>query len=280
MYMKVFISWSGETSRAVATALRDWIPNVLQYAQPWVSSHDIPSGRRWSHELGLQLQDMQTGILCLTSDNLASPWILFEAGALSKALNDSLVCPYLFRLESTVVEWPLAQFEWVKADKVGTEKLLETINNNATDASRLTEARLAVAFEKWWPELQQNLENIPITQPVVQARPEGELIKEILETVRQLNIRSTNALPIQRPRWEPSEAQKAAALEAARAAPKVLELLSARAVPMFSSAIASELNISEAAAMDALRLLEQRGEAVNDRDAMGRRYVTWIAKKD
>ena len=109
--MNVFISWSGDVSKEVATALRDWIPNVLQYVKPWLSNHDIPSGTRWPQQLGSQLQDLKTGILCLTPDNVAAPWILFEAGSLSKALDDSLVCPYLFGLEPTAVEWPLAQFQ-------------------------------------------------------------------------------------------------------------------------------------------------------------------------
>jgi hypothetical protein len=34
--MKVFISWSGETSHAVAQTLRFWLPSVLQYVEPYV----------------------------------------------------------------------------------------------------------------------------------------------------------------------------------------------------------------------------------------------------
>jgi len=68
--MKVFISWSGETSKAVATALYDWLPEVIQNGQPWISNHDI--------HLGEQLPELKIGILCLTPDNLSAPWILFE----------------------------------------------------------------------------------------------------------------------------------------------------------------------------------------------------------
>ena len=96
--MKVFISWSGDISKAVATALRNWLPNVIQSVTPWMSEQDIPKGTRWTHQLNQQLEQVKTGIICLTPDNQRSPWILFETGALAKTLADTYVCPYLFRL--------------------------------------------------------------------------------------------------------------------------------------------------------------------------------------
>lgn len=70
--MKLFISWSGERSRAVGRALRDWIPLALHFAQPWLSERDIDAGERWAAEIGKELESSHFGIICLTQENLNS----------------------------------------------------------------------------------------------------------------------------------------------------------------------------------------------------------------
>src|ERR1700749_560604 len=67
--MKVFISWSGTRSRAVANALHPWLPDVLQQMEPWMSQRDIGAGARWSQELDEQLESTQFGIICVTPEN-------------------------------------------------------------------------------------------------------------------------------------------------------------------------------------------------------------------
>ena len=62
--MKVFISWSGDLSQALAVALRDWLPSVLQSVKPFVSSEDIESGARWSNDIGRELEATTFGLLC------------------------------------------------------------------------------------------------------------------------------------------------------------------------------------------------------------------------
>lgn len=94
--MKIFISWSGSMSQAIAEALHDWLPRVIQAVQPWLSSTNIDKGARWSDDIAAQLEETKFGLICLTRENLEAPWILFEAGALSKTLDRTYVCPYLF----------------------------------------------------------------------------------------------------------------------------------------------------------------------------------------
>jgi hypothetical protein len=93
--MKVFISWSGPKSQAVAIALRDWIPLLFQAVEPWVSSADIQAGSRWTTELPKNLENSNFGILCMTKDNLTAPWLVFEAGALFRSLPLGQVVPFL-----------------------------------------------------------------------------------------------------------------------------------------------------------------------------------------
>src|SRR3989304_7947901 len=84
---RVFIGWSGNQSKAVAEALPSWLPRVIQAIQPFMSELDIPSGAKWQSTLDDELMTADFGIVCLTPENLSSPWVLFESGALS-ALKD------------------------------------------------------------------------------------------------------------------------------------------------------------------------------------------------
>src|SRR5208337_5095668 len=126
--MKVFLSWSGDRSRAVAQALREWLPYVIQAVSPWLSTVHVQVGARWSNELAFQLEEARIGIICLTPENLSAPWILYEAGALSRALKPAWVCPYLFGFSPAELTGPWAQFQAVIANRDGTLALVNSIN--------------------------------------------------------------------------------------------------------------------------------------------------------
>ncbi|KXB59407.1 hypothetical protein HMPREF3180_02349 [Leptotrichia wadei] len=44
--MKIFLSWSGEPSKSIAEKFKNWLPNVLQYVEPYFSQQDIELGER------------------------------------------------------------------------------------------------------------------------------------------------------------------------------------------------------------------------------------------
>jgi hypothetical protein len=184
--MKVFISWSGERSRHVAVALRQWLPDVIQEVEPWMSQHDIVSGARWSAEIGRHLDSTNFGILCLTPENAHADWLLFEAGALAKKLTDSFVVPYLIAMEpSEIPGGPLSQFQAKRSTKDDTLKLVQDVNA-VLGIGALEADRLSRLFERAWPDLETAIKTAPATIAAPKPRSIDDVLSEILETVRSL----------------------------------------------------------------------------------------------
>lgn len=181
--MKVFISWSEARSKAVAEALYSWLPTIIQPVRPWMSEHDIDKGTRGLPAISRQLEETQFGIICLTPENLGAPWLLFEAGALSKSQDQARVWTFLYGLEHTDIRGPLAQFQHTKMGMDDVQRLLRAINT-AQGEPLITERQLDTAFNRGWAEFERQLKAIPASQEVVPERTERDMIKEILEIVR------------------------------------------------------------------------------------------------
>jgi hypothetical protein len=155
--MKIFLSWSGDQSREIANALYDWIPNILNNVEPWMSKFDIRAGKQWLAALSKELEGTHFGITCLTPTNLTEPWILFEAGALAKKVDEAYLCTYLAAdVQIVDIAEPLRPFQSVHWDKPGTKKLLDTINEALEKGGR-PQPKLDEAFELWWPKLEAKL---------------------------------------------------------------------------------------------------------------------------
>lgn len=190
--MKVFISWSGELSRDYAEVLRAWLPCVLQAVKPYFTPNDIDKGQRWSSEISQELESSRIGIICLTRENLTAPWIMFEAGALTKALSVSKVTPLLFdELSPLDIQGPLSQFQASIFSKNEIKKLVVSLNKSleeqALDASVLDET-----FETFWPKLEKQIAEVPVDRAVQDEfylRDERSLIKETLQLVRAVYYR-------------------------------------------------------------------------------------------
>jgi TIR domain len=198
----------------VAEALRDWLPVVLQAAKPWMSAADVEKGSRWETEIMGKLDEADVGIVCLTPENLDRPWLLFEAGALSKKLGKARVCIYLLDLAPAQVPQPLGMFQHTVIEKGETRKLLETINRG--QSSPIEKDILDAGFGALWPKLEDKLNHIP--QPGTEPKPKRELddmVEEILGLVRELSGgRDAENLEA---RWEAaSDAEKLEAIQAGR----------------------------------------------------------------
>ena len=190
----VFISWSGDRSKEIAEELRSWIPSVLQFAKPYFTPNDIEKGTKWNAEISKRLNESNVGIICLTKENYEKPWILFEAGALSKDLESSRVCSILFGMENTDLTGPLTTFQTTEFDKSDFKKLMSTIND-AGDDRALTRETFDTVFEMWWPKLQEKISKIlekEIGTTTGEVRSERDILEEILDLSR-MSARRTSS---------------------------------------------------------------------------------------
>jgi TIR domain len=158
--MKIFISWAGPQSRNIADQLHKWLPYVIQFAKPFISSGDIPRGARWGNMLAEELKATEYGIICITRHNITSPWLNFEAGALSKMVGQAYVSPLLFGVESSMLQGPLSQFQATVFDKQGDDffGLLSSINSSLPTQQQVSSEILKGTFCKWWPDLKEGIE--------------------------------------------------------------------------------------------------------------------------
>jgi hypothetical protein len=191
--VKIFISWSGAGSKShtLATAFHDWLPNVFQTIETFMSSDTLVAGERWQGGLSKALEECDFGIACLTPKSYHANWILFECGALAKKVDLARVVPVLCDVTNQMMSGhPLTMFNNVNLDEKGIRKLVEAINISLTE-HKLSKEKLDAAFEKWWPDFQAHLKNVKAAADE-EPREKFELepaIEEILALLRSLSRR-------------------------------------------------------------------------------------------
>ncbi|WP_268847237.1 toll/interleukin-1 receptor domain-containing protein [Flavobacterium aestivum] len=192
--MNIFISWSGENSKEIANALKNWIPTVLQSAKPYFTPSDIEKGSKWESEITKKLNECKIGIICLTPENTEKPWILFEAGALSNKLEKSKVCPILFGLNNSDLKGPLATFQTTEFQKGDFKKLMKTMNLLLED-NRISDAVFEEVFEVFYPKLESVINEILSNtsneneSDNIPKRSDRDILEEILELTRKQYVK-------------------------------------------------------------------------------------------
>lgn len=204
--LKVFISWSGERSKAVATQVKQWVGQVFQGTEVFMSDEDIMAGTNWSERIKSELANTTVGIICMTPENQDAKWINFEMGALSKEVRDgdTRVIPLLIGFNSTQqVGQPAASLNMVMLNKDGLRKIAYSLNQ--VMENKREQSAIDLVTDMWWKELSASIETaageLPTQSPP--ERSERAMVEEILETVRIISKYQpavTSARKAQRPR--------------------------------------------------------------------------------
>ena len=162
--MKLFLSWSGDASREIATLLYEYLPRLLPGVEPFLSERDIPSGTDWAAELAKKLSESRFAIVCLSPDNVDSAWLLYEAGALTNHKAQRLCALLTGGLRKDDVPKPLSRFQhraFSEADFARLVKDIARMQDAAPDETGLDQA-LAAA----WPAIATRYQDIQARHPV------------------------------------------------------------------------------------------------------------------
>ena len=183
--MKVFISWSKSLSHGYASAFRDWLPNVIQSAEAFISSQDIGLGQRGIEKIESRLNEYSFGILFVSDENREQPWLLYEAGALSRSINEAeaRVIPFLIDVDrSKLAGSPLSHFQNAQSVSRDNVKLLCSAINEACE-DPLDADRFERAFSKWWPDLEEAFERIELPK----TRQQEVTLESLSEAISQMS---------------------------------------------------------------------------------------------
>ncbi|RBL99234.1 hypothetical protein C1H84_16245 [Glutamicibacter soli] len=191
--MKVFISWSGQESQEVGRAVDEWLGQVFQTVDTFISTRGIGAGDRSMTQIEEGLRDVDFGIICVTPENQNAPWLSFEAGAISNAVGgESKVAPLLAGFRSKAdLDGPLAQFQTSLTDREGFDAIAASINAVLGEQAR-REDQLKLSMDMYWNRLEAQIKQARTSAQTGAEKPTAErdtheMIEEILTTVRAIH---------------------------------------------------------------------------------------------
>jgi len=197
--LKVFISWAGERANAIGTGFHEFLPDVVNAVQPFMSGMNIDKGTRWGEVLSGSLQESSCAIVCMTRESMQSVWVAFEAGAVSRAAGGadgarSRIWTYLSGVEMKDLTFtPFAEYQATAATQDETLRLIRSINQLSPDpvSPETLKRRFDAVF---WPNFAAVLDRVhnwnehgPAVPQRDGAEPNtGDMLLEILNTLRSL----------------------------------------------------------------------------------------------
>jgi hypothetical protein len=189
--MKLFVSWSGQSSQSIANEMRKWFPLILPAVQPFITTTDIDKGAQWQGTIREELQQSDFGIVILTKENIASQWLAFEAGALSKHL-EGRAATILCGIGHADIKPPLSMFQGTIFGETDFRKLITDINGAVPPPDRRSEEHFDELFPMLWPKLEAPvkliLESAQLSSVAAPAAPDLQAVaQEMMALLRQQN---------------------------------------------------------------------------------------------
>jgi len=166
----VFISFSKRETAKVATVITSIInsiyPKIKTTVEVFFSPEKLKAGSFRGQILDA-MRDARFAITILSPENNESAWLMYEAGALSLAVeqNGGHLMPYLFcrhgdEVESTIEDLQYAQYQ---RDSENNQKelvnLITNLNNSLSKDNRVDDLTIKDEINKFWETINKKFEN-------------------------------------------------------------------------------------------------------------------------
>lgn len=185
--MRVFVSWSGARSQALATAMREWLPNVVEGIEVF-HSEDISKGESWHSTLIKELRDCHVGVFCVTPESLRSQWMLFEAGALAQHGDRPNLFTYLYGTGQ--LSGPLSYFQATRFDRDDSCRFAVALANAVGVGD---EDAVIARFDRTWDWFESKVLELMFL-PVQQLVPDFPALFENKKTFHESFLGCSNKL--------------------------------------------------------------------------------------
>lgn len=157
---KIFISWSGSCTQSFAVGLKTVLEKTIfpdLKVECFVSETDIQPGTDWRPTINKELQTCNFGILCISNENLHSPWIYFEAGSMDT--RKIPLIPLLIGCEiDSLGESPLREKQMIDFEK--QEDFVKMILKISSDFHLLPASITEQMAIQGYHELRKNLASV------------------------------------------------------------------------------------------------------------------------
>lgn len=182
----IFISFSKVHTNRVGEIFKTVLDQIYdsKNVEVFLSSKSLFSGDNFRESIAHNLSIARCGISILTPENkLASPWLMYEAGALAiKAReNGGKLLPFLFCRERDDVESPLTQIqspEYQPDDNNNQKSIIEyfqAIDKTLSDENKVGDSKIRTDIVDLWKEsLKADLEIIAADMNDFSASAYGE----------------------------------------------------------------------------------------------------------
>lgn len=165
--MKVFITWSGDQTRDLGLAVKEFLETAFAgHVETFLSDSDVAPGERFLSSINSELDAADLGLLLVTRANQHAPWLLFEAGASAGKTARGSVIPVLIDIERAELDAPLNQFQ------------------NVIDTSR-------DSFSRLWDRVRRISGTLPATPPFGFAERGMAHSKPLFEPQSQPGLKRT-----------------------------------------------------------------------------------------